>query len=175
MDINVENYFPLVRKILKRYETMIGNLGIEKEDLFQEGCLGLIEARKNYKDNMKVPFSKYAYFWIKKNIIQSIENFKRQKRKPGFSQIKFKNYSLNHDFDNKFTVLNLTGLLEIEKLIIEKFFIEGKTIKEISKEIGISKEKTKQIKQRAIRKLKNINKKLTIHSMSFNREEVSIY
>lgn len=38
--------------------------GIEKEDLYQAGILGLIKASKNYKASSGVKFSSYAYFDI---------------------------------------------------------------------------------------------------------------
>lgn len=38
--------------------------GVEKDDLFQAGVLGLLKAYKNYKDNGTTKFSSYAYDYI---------------------------------------------------------------------------------------------------------------
>ncbi|MCS7180802.1 MAG: sigma-70 family RNA polymerase sigma factor, partial [bacterium] len=72
MDIKIENYFPLVKKILRKYENISETIGIEKEDLFQEGCFGLIIAKDKFKENLNSRFSTYATYWIEKFIIQAI-------------------------------------------------------------------------------------------------------
>lgn len=38
--------------------------GIEKEDLFQQGVIGLLNAYENYKENENVKFSSYAFKYI---------------------------------------------------------------------------------------------------------------
>ena len=35
-----------------------------KEDLFQVGCIGLINAYNNYRDDMNTKFTSYAYPYI---------------------------------------------------------------------------------------------------------------
>ncbi|MCS7180323.1 MAG: hypothetical protein NZ891_03105, partial [bacterium] len=76
------------------------------------------------------------------------------------------------DFSFEFTNINLDKLTELEKNLIEKFFYENKTIREISKDFNISTEKARQIKQKAIMKLKKINRNLTNFSKNLNKKEV---
>lgn len=57
MDDLVLDYANLIRSISKKF------YNVDKEDLFQAGCLGLIKAYKNY-DNKDVPFSSYAYKYV---------------------------------------------------------------------------------------------------------------
>lgn len=76
MEIKIEEYLLLVRKTVKKYKNVSKSLGIDDEDLFQEGCLGLIEAKNNYKSELNIPFSKYAIYWIRKYILKSIKNIK---------------------------------------------------------------------------------------------------
>lgn len=168
MEIKIEDYFPLVKKIVKRYE----NLGLEKDDLFQEGCLGLIEAKKNYKEEKKVNFSVYARFWIKKHIIESIERYRKQK-------IYISEEKMFHLFNTKLSdyseisyKLNLNLLTKEERKIIEEFYLKEKTLKEIADELRMSREQVRQIKQKALMKLKNFNRKLTETLSDFNFEKV---
>lgn len=57
MDDLIREYDLLIRSIAKKF------YNVEKEDLYQAGCLGLIKAYKNYKDP-NVLFSSYAYKYI---------------------------------------------------------------------------------------------------------------
>lgn len=55
-------------EILSENELLIYSIArkfynVEKEDLYQAGCLGLIKAYNNYQDT-SVPFSSYAYKYI---------------------------------------------------------------------------------------------------------------
>ncbi len=53
------NYEGLIYSIINKYTK-----NFDKDDLFQVGMLGLIEAYKNYKDNFNTKFSTYAYYYI---------------------------------------------------------------------------------------------------------------
>ena len=54
--IITERNSPLVKSILRRYR----NKGVEYDDLFQLGCIGLLKAIKNYSADFGVKFSTYA-------------------------------------------------------------------------------------------------------------------
>lgn len=57
MDYLVEEYAPLINSIAKKF------YNVEREDLYQAGCLGLIKAYNNYKSEFGT-FSGYAYKYI---------------------------------------------------------------------------------------------------------------
>lgn len=78
------------------------------------------------------------------------------------------------NFVDIFIEINFESLSDVEKLIIEKFFYEEKTLKEIAEELNISKEKVKQIKQKAIMKLKNVNRNLTDFLKKTNKDKVNL-
>jgi len=157
MKIKIEEYLPLIKKIARRYK----NKGVEIEDLIQEGFIGVIEAENRYREELNVPFFKYALYWIKKKMVEAIIKNSKQKIHVNLATIEIieKNRRENEFLDER--KVNLENLLEIERLILEKLFIEGKSLMEISKELKISREKVRQIKQKAIMRLKNFNKKLT--------------
>ena len=53
------DYEGLIYSIINKYTRKF-----DKDDLFQVGMLGLIEAYKNYKDSFNTKFSTYAYYYI---------------------------------------------------------------------------------------------------------------
>lgn len=54
--INIEKHLGLVHACCQRFK----NRGIEYDDIFQSGCLGLTKAAKNFDWGKKVKFSTYA-------------------------------------------------------------------------------------------------------------------
>lgn len=58
IDNLIELHKPLIYKISSNF------FGYDKEDLFQLGVIGIIKARKNYKENNNVKFSSYAFKYI---------------------------------------------------------------------------------------------------------------
>jgi RNA polymerase sigma factor (sigma-70 family) len=59
---------PLVGVIASRYY----GLGLDKCDLIQEGCIGLIQAAKKFDPRLGNRFSNYATWWIHQKIISAI-------------------------------------------------------------------------------------------------------
>lgn len=55
-DINIEEHFGLVHLCCQRFRKR----GVEYDDIFQCGCIGLIKAAKNFDVNKEVKFSTYA-------------------------------------------------------------------------------------------------------------------
>ncbi len=55
---NVLEYEDLIYKMISKYKNF------DKEDLYQVAMIGLMNAKKNYKENEKTKFSTYAYYYI---------------------------------------------------------------------------------------------------------------
>ena len=53
------DYENLIYSIINKYSSKF-----DKDDLYQVGMIGLIEAYKNYKDSFNTKFSTYAYYYI---------------------------------------------------------------------------------------------------------------
>jgi RNA polymerase sigma factor (sigma-70 family) len=156
MEIKIEEYLPLIKKVAKEYK----NKGVELEDLIQEGFIGLIEAKRRYKEEFNVSFSKYSLYWIKKQMVEAIIRNSKQKVHLDSRVFRIVEENKEDEFldDRK---IYLENLPEIERLILEKLFIEEKTLKEVAKELNITREKVRQIKLKAIMRIKNFNRKLT--------------
>jgi RNA polymerase nonessential primary-like sigma factor len=156
MEIKIEEYLPLIKKVAKGYR----NKGVELEDLIQEGFIGLIEAKRRYKEEFNVSFSKYSLYWIKKQMVEAIIRNSKQKVHLDSRVFRIVEENKEDEFLDDRTIY-LENLPEIERLILEKLFIEEKTLKEVAKELNITREKVRQIKLKAIMRIKNFNRKLT--------------
>lgn len=158
-------------------------IGADKEDIIQEGMIGLCKAVKNYDNSRSTSFRIFAEICIMRNIITAIKKFSRKKRKLLNSCI-----SLNQSFECKEgygrTLLDIvndsklndpmciflnkerlqelkiklnTALSSLERKVFEAY-LEGKTYKEIAFEIKKNNKCVDNAMQRIKRKLEFINK-----------------
>jgi len=132
-----------------------------KEDLIQESLIGLLKAKEKFLQNKKVNFSSYAYYWIKKQIIE----FLKKESKEQYNNIQldeekliYKKESDEH-FINKIAIPD--NIPDIEKKYIVLKFEKVMSLSEIASELNISREKVRQIKIKVKQRLKNLNKNLT--------------
>ena len=149
----VIDYYPLVRSVAKKYT----NLGVPLEDLEQEGMIGLLEAAKNFDDNKGAKFSTYATYWIKKKIIQSLDN--ETKSSLQSLELDDRVIASNHETETEATKDDFKlpdGLQELEKKVLTLHFKKEFTLKEIAEELNISREKARQIKEKGLRRLRAI-------------------
>ena len=162
-----QDYLPLIKSIASRYKKE----GISFEDLVQEGFLGLLEAEKRFDSSKKAKFSTYAFYWIKKKILEAIQKEKIL----SLNIIELKEEILENSIKER---TNENGGLDIssidntlsslEQKIFKLYFQQEKTLSQIAKELGIHREKVRQIKHLLIRKIK-INPKLTENLYAVNR------
>ncbi|MBO8168686.1 MAG: sigma-70 family RNA polymerase sigma factor [Thermoanaerobacteraceae bacterium] len=68
------NNYDLVRKVIKKYRL---NSADEYDDLFQEGCFGLLKAICKYKNDRNTKFSTFAYKCIDNEIRMYLRRRKR--------------------------------------------------------------------------------------------------
>jgi RNA polymerase sigma factor (sigma-70 family) len=66
----IEKYDLMIRKIVNKYYTKT----LDKEDLYQEGAIGLLEASKRFDKTRGIQFGTYAYYWIRRDIVLAIIN-----------------------------------------------------------------------------------------------------
>ena len=130
--------------------------------MVQEGFLGLLEAKKRFDPSKKVKFSTYAFYWIKKKILEAVQKEKIQSLDSiELNEEILENPIIEKTYESK--VLNIfpdKNLTPLEQKVFKLYFQEGKTLSQIAEELGIRREKVRQIKQLLLRKLK-INQKLT--------------
>lgn len=84
----VEDNLGLVANTAKRYQ----NMGLEFQDCFQEGVIGLMEAVKRFEPERGYKFSSYATYWIKSEIVKALDN-SHTIRKPAYINTELKRLS----------------------------------------------------------------------------------
>ena len=77
-DILINKYKPLVK--LRAREYFIA--GADKEDIIQEGMIGLFKAIRDYNPERRAPFYYFAQLCINRQIISAIKSAARQKHAP---------------------------------------------------------------------------------------------
>jgi RNA polymerase nonessential primary-like sigma factor len=70
-DVLVRKYLYLVRIIARSY------WGLPREDLFQEGCVGLLFAIDRFEPDLGYHFSTYSSWWIRKLMSRAIQRDSR--------------------------------------------------------------------------------------------------
>ena len=150
----IEKSLPLVKSIAGKYK----KYGVPFEDLVQEGLLGVVEAHNKYKERKGAKFSTYAVYWIKKKIIQSLEKEKKNSLRAmeldENSKASMENVREIENTKTSNTIVLPGGFPELEANILRLFFEEKKTLNEISEILHIPRERVRQLKQKALRKLK---------------------
>ncbi len=87
-------------------------IGAEKDDIFQEGMIGLYKAIKNFKSDKHNSFKTFANLCIERQLITAIKTSNRQKHMPLNSYL-----SLNtstYDEDNDKTLLDILNNKTLE-------------------------------------------------------------
>ncbi len=101
LDYLLNKYKELVYMKVSKYFIV----GAEKEDIFQEGMIGLYKAIQNYKGNKHNSFKTFANLCIERQLITAIKTSNRQKHMPLNSYL-----SLNmstYDEDDDKTLLDI--------------------------------------------------------------------
>ena len=78
-DILYDKYKGIIDIKVKKYRHLGKKVGLEYNDLFQEGMVGLAEAIKYYKDNKDTKFASFANVCIERQILSVLSSAQRKK------------------------------------------------------------------------------------------------
>ena len=103
--------------LINRYKSLVNMkvskyyiIGAEREDIVQEGLIGLFKAIKNYQTNKQISFKNFANMCIERQLITAIKSSNRQKHMPLNSYLSLNmNAYDNNDINDK----NEADLIEI--------------------------------------------------------------
>ena len=109
-------YHPVIAKLAKHYYSSNPNIGLEYEDLYQEGQCGLENALKDYNENTSL-FYTYAILCIKREMERIVKGHRRYKH-----SILNESYSI-HDSINTMEDVMFEEVIYKENSNTEKIFI----------------------------------------------------
>ena len=143
-------YLPLVRSIATKYNKS----GISREDLEQEGMIGLLKATNKYKNDKGAKFSTYATYWIKKYVLAAIDKEKKHFLNFNKQTAETKKENISEDI-KPITDINLPfDMPENEKEVLILLYEEELTLREIACKLNISRERVRQLKEKALRRMR---------------------
>ncbi|WP_027339055.1 RNA polymerase sporulation sigma factor SigH [Halonatronum saccharophilum] len=161
--------------------------GLDNDDVIQEGLVGLYKAIRDYKIKREASFRGFAHLCVNRQLISAIKTANRQKHMPLNNSTSIdkkltyskddggkgrtlldilpdqhndpeKNY-VNRELVKEVSYHLKKMLTKLEWLVFNKY-IEGKSYKEISDEIGGSVKTVDNALQRARRKIDELKEKL---------------
>jgi RNA polymerase sigma factor (sigma-70 family) len=156
----VTEYLPLVKKIACGYH----KCGLALDDLIQEGMLGLLKACHRFDSERNTQFSTYASYWIKKYMLSAISKEIRhtfstsniEKDKLPDSKTPAEPPSLFQK-NSSAEIMFQADLPDLERQILILSYKQGRAIKDIAQTLNLSSEKVKQIRTKALRRIRQYN------------------
>lgn len=132
MEYLIEKYKPLVRAKTRTYFMV----GADREDIVQEGMIGLFKAVRDYKSEKRIPFKVFADICITRQIITAVKTATRQKHIPLNSYVSLNKKIFDEDSEKALIeVIPEDSISNPESLFINKEdynLIENKIIEQLS-------------------------------------------
>lgn len=123
-DILFKKYEPLISSIASRFTSYCGSLGLDINDLIQEGRIALNNAILNYREDRDDTFYTFARVCIERRLISTIIKAKRKKHK-------ILNESLSIESDIDGTNINLENIIGDYSNIPERTMMDDEFTNEI--------------------------------------------
>ena len=96
IDFLIEKYKDLVNMKVGKYFM----IGAEKEDIMQEGMIGLFKAIQSYKPDKQNSFKTFANLCVERQLITAIKTSNRQKHQPLNSYLSLSSSAYDNDEEN---------------------------------------------------------------------------
>ena len=150
----IEANLRFVVAIARQYQ----NKGLPIDDLISEGNIGLMKAARKYDGERGVRFVNYAVVFVRQQIEKALKLESAELRVENMKDVRDDNSPAIAD-DAEFS---LDSLNERERKVVTAYFGIGQerlTMAEIAEDMNLRRERVRQIRNKAIRRLKK-NKKI---------------
>ena len=136
----MEKYKELVNMKVSKYYI----IGAEKEDIVQEGMIGLYKAIKSYSDDKNTSFKSFANMCIERQLITAIKSSNRQKHMPLNSYLSLNMSAYDNEEENGAELMDTFDSKTIEdplETIINKEYYDeieksiDKTLSQFEKQV----------------------------------------
>lgn len=172
----IARYLPIVHHIVRRYHCTAN----DREDLYQEGCLVILEAARDYRETPGETFERFVTRAIERRLrqcrrasvrvasheshswdeLEEIEALLTRERGHMASGIGTPPTREPADFlqvlDAHWFEWVLTQLTSLQRHVVLRYFMEGATEQEIANELGIRQQSVNAAKRGAISKLRKL-------------------
>jgi RNA polymerase sporulation-specific sigma factor len=172
----IARYLPIVHHTVRRYHCTAN----DREDLYQEGCLVILEAARDYREETGETFERFvtraierrlrqcrrasvrvasheAHSWDEMEEIEALLTRDRCQAAAGIGAAPMREPA---DFlqilDAQWFEWVLTQLTTLQRHVVLRYFMEGATEQEIANELGIRQQSVNAAKRGAIGKLRKL-------------------
>jgi RNA polymerase sigma factor (sigma-70 family) len=157
----VQNYHRLLWKVVRGFNPSASI----KDDLFQEGTLGILHAIQKFDPNRGASFLTCAYLWSKSYILNFMKSRQNRSRMRDVDLCEIENTISDPEIDlvedcyrselrRAIRKVASSKLTDRERFILSRRFESEETLEETSREIGLTRERVRQIEGEALEKLK---------------------
>ena len=117
--------------LINRYKNLVNikvskyyMVGAEREDIVQEGLIGLFKAIKNFEDGKHNSFKSFANLCVERQLITAIKSSNRQKHIPLNSYLSLNNSNPENEEDDKslLEILNSTQEDPLETITKKEYY-----------------------------------------------------
>ncbi len=121
-----EYIFNKYKNFVKAVVRMYFLVGADRDDVVQEGMIGLFKAIRDFDETKQTSFKSFAEMCVKRQVLTAIKNATRQKHMPLNSYISLSKPSYNDENSDETLIDILTGTdsIDPEELFIGKENIE---------------------------------------------------
>ncbi len=149
----IEANLRFVVAIARQYQ----NKGLPIDDLISEGNIGLMKAARKYDGERGVRFVNYAVVFVRQQIEKALKSESAELRVENMKDVRDDNSPAIADGME----YSLDSLNERELKVVTAYFGIGQerlTMAEIAEDMNLRRERVRQIRNKAIRRLKKIKK-----------------
>lgn len=108
LEFLIDKYKELVNRKVSKFFM----IGAEREDIVQEGLIGLFKAIKNYNEEKQNSFKTFANLCVERQLITAIKTSNRQKHMPLNSYLSLNNTA--YEEDDESTLLDIFDAHQVE-------------------------------------------------------------